>query len=306
VQFGAPMLPYEAFEDSQAMIEYVQLLERFGFSYVNFGDHVAFPLEQEELMGRDWPDPIVLAAYLAQATTSLRFHFHVLVVPQRNPLVLAKQLATLDQVSAGRVGVGVGAGWLESEFRLLGADFDNRVKVAEEYVHVLRSLWTTDPASYLGEIVAFENVSFHPKPTQRPHPPIYIGGRAKTSSRRALRLGDGWMPQASSDEDFEAGLNVLRAEATATGRSLDGFAIGRHLPFHDRGAIANRHSRAAGGAPMSELAGDPDATLEFIRSAEQMGVTHLVVGLNERIDARREGAEAFASTVLTRWKDEQH
>ncbi|HSM00910.1 MAG TPA: LLM class F420-dependent oxidoreductase [Acidimicrobiia bacterium] len=156
----------------------------------------------------DFPDPLIWLAFAAAASTSLRLATGVLVLPQRNPVLLAKQVATLDRISDGRVILGVGSGWLEEEFDALGASFEDRGERADEYIRALRALWSQEVASFDGEFVRVEDVYVRPQPA-RGSIPIVIGGHSKRAARRAGQLGDGFYPASTTLED----LPVLVAHA---------------------------------------------------------------------------------------------
>ena len=301
MKFGIHTYPFYQFPDLPSMVGYVQRAERLGYDYVDLPEHNAFPVEHESSMGQLWWDPIVLGAHLAHATKTIRLNFSVLILPQHNPLTVAKQIATLDHVSNGRVGVGVGVGWLEGEMALWGADYHKRGAITEEYIQVMKALWTTHPSAYQGKTVSISNVSCFPKPLQKPHPPIYVGGSPKTSCRRAAALGDGWMPMSASNMGFEEGMRVLKDALQSSGRSMQGFTIFKHLPLFDRNQEAREHSRKAGGGGDDPLHGDHARAIEEVRRYEQLGVTHMLVILPVGDFQRsiRE-LEAFAEKVMHR------
>jgi probable F420-dependent oxidoreductase len=137
-------------------------------------------------------DPIVALAFAAAHTSRIRLGTGIIILPQRNPLVLAKELATLDVLSNGRLIVGIGVGYLEPEFRALGAPFAERGRVADEYLAAMRAIWTDARPAYRGRFAAFEGVQAHPQPVQKPTPPIVIGGHTPAAFRRAVEQGHGW------------------------------------------------------------------------------------------------------------------
>jgi probable F420-dependent oxidoreductase len=116
----------------------------------------------------------------------------IIILPQRNPVVLAKELASVDVLSSGRLVFGIGAGYLEPEFRAIGIDFERRGALADEYLEAIIELWTGEPPAYAGDTVRFDGIDAHPRPLQRPHPPIVVGGYSPPALRRAQRFGDGW------------------------------------------------------------------------------------------------------------------
>jgi probable F420-dependent oxidoreductase len=139
------------------------------------------------------PDPLIWLSFVAAATSSIRLATGILILPQRNPVVLAKSVATLDEISGGRVELGVGVGWLEEEFDALGIPFARRGARTEEYIAAMRALWDTDNAEFHGEFANFANASVNPKPTNG-RVPIHIGGHSRIAAERAGRIGDGFFP----------------------------------------------------------------------------------------------------------------
>jgi len=186
------------------------------------GYESTYPYSKSGKMARgvedfDSPDPLVWLSYVAAVTSTIRLATGVLILPLRNPVVLAKQLATLDVLSGGRVILGVGAGWLAEEFAALGVPFDNRGRRTDEYIAALRALWTQEVASFSGEFTSFENVYSRPLPVQRPIP-IVIGGHSPRAARRAGELGDGFFPASASWEDLPGLVIAVREHAERSGR----------------------------------------------------------------------------------------
>ena len=162
------------------------------------------------------PDPFVWLAYAAAVTRRIRLGTGVLILPQRHPCYVAKEVATLDQLSGGRVELGVGIGWLEEEFRSLGIPFSERVGRTEEAIRALRSLWSDGPSEFHGPHFDWNPLESNPKPVQRPGVRVHVGGHVKGAARRAARLGDGFFP-ARADLLPEL-LATLREECDRIGR----------------------------------------------------------------------------------------
>ena len=163
------------------------------------------------------PDPLIWLAFAAAATSQIRLATGILILPQRNPIVLAKQVATLDALSGGRVILGVGVGWLEEEFKALGVPFDGRGERTDEYVAVMRTLWTMELASFAGDTVNFSDVYMRPLPVQRPVP-IVIGGHSERAAQRAGTIGDGFFPAGVEAERLPVLVAMAREWAERAGR----------------------------------------------------------------------------------------
>ena len=217
------------FPDLAGATRLVRLAEANGFDSVIAVDHVVLPDTYSSTYpysatGRlpgdrtaSLPDPLIWIAAMAAVTTRLRFMTGVIILPLRNPLVLAKQVATIDSMSGGRIELGIGVGWLKEEFAAVGVPFERRGKRADEYVAAMRALWARDGASYAGEFVNFRDVSCNPKPVAG-RVPIVVGGHSEAAARRAGRLGDGFFPSIGSPLDTMPLLDVARRAAEAAGR----------------------------------------------------------------------------------------
>jgi probable F420-dependent oxidoreductase len=170
------------------------------------------------------PDPLVWLTYVGAVTKRIKLATGVLILPQRNPLVLAKEVATLDVLSGGRVMLGVGVGWLREEFDAIGVPFEERGARTDEYVAALRTLWSEDEATFKGQFTAFERAKSFPKPV-RGTVPIVVGGHTKPAARRAGRLGDGFFPARTSPEELTVLLDEMRAAAKDAGRDAEAIEV---------------------------------------------------------------------------------
>ena len=182
--------------DVDAMINIAKAAEASGIESVWTGEHVVLPDPRVAPSPSDprTPilDPAVALSHIAAHTSRLRLGTGVIILPQRNPVVLAKELASLDVVSKGRLIFGVGAGYLEPEFRALGAPFEDRGAVTDEAIEAIKALWTMEKPAYKGRFFSFEGIDAQPRPIQKPHPPIVVGGMSRSGARRAARYGNGW------------------------------------------------------------------------------------------------------------------
>jgi probable F420-dependent oxidoreductase len=193
-QIPGRVQPWEMAAGGRDLLTVAQAADRLGFSHVSACDHVAIPQSYAASAGTVWYDAAVTLGFLAAATTRVRLLSHVMVVPYRHPLVVAKAFATLDQLSGGRVILGAGCGHLKPEFRSLGVDYGERGRITDEYLQAIRVAWENERATYQGRFVQFRDVTVAPRPRQQPRPPIWVGGNSRAALRRAVRCGDGWIP----------------------------------------------------------------------------------------------------------------
>ena len=163
------------------------------------------------------PDPLIWLAFVASASTTVKLGTGVVILPERSPVVTAKEVASLDQLSGGRVLLGVGAGWLKEEFDALGVPFERRGDRLDEYIGALRALWSQESATFDGEFVSFRDCILRPRPAAG-SVPVHVGGHTERAARRAGRLGDGFFPVVKTPEDLGALLVTMRAAAEEAGR----------------------------------------------------------------------------------------
>jgi probable F420-dependent oxidoreductase len=218
----------------------------------------------------DVVDPFVALAMAAAATTRLKVGTGICLVIQRDPIQTAKEVASLDLLSGGRFLFGVGGGWNVEEMANHGTRFETRWKLLRERIEAMKKIWTEKQAEYHGELVDFEPIFAWPKPKQKPHPPIHVGGAFPGGMKRALRYGDGWIPiSGRGDGDPVAHLPALREEAAKLGRSLDGFEVSIYAAPSDEGKLAKlRDAGIARAVFMLPPAGRDDVVKLLDRYAE--------------------------------------
>ena len=187
-------------------------------------------------------DPFVALGRASAVTQTIKLGTGICLVPEHNPLQLAKQVATLDYFSGGRFIFGIGTGWLKEESDIMGADFAHRWRQTREAILAMKELWAHEEAEYHGTYYDFPLVKSFPKPAQQPHPPIFLGGNAKNVFKRVVEWGDGWMPSRVPVEEIKRGcatLNELAQQAGREPRSIEVLAFGQDSQFREREIIAD-------------------------------------------------------------------
>jgi probable F420-dependent oxidoreductase len=236
MKFGVVFANVGPMTDPEVGVALAQAAEEAGFNSIWTVEHVVIPhgyqstypyddtgkMPAPEQM--DLPDPLIWLTWMAACTQRIRLATGILILPQRNPIVTAKEVATLDRMSGGRVDLGVGVGWLEEEFDILGVPFEGRGRRLDDYIAAMRALWTEDLPTHHGEFTSFEGAVCRPQPAQGTVP-IHIGGHTKIAARRAGRIGDGFFPGRSSHEELALLLDEMRAAAKDAGRDPDAIEV---------------------------------------------------------------------------------
>jgi len=258
--------------DPNAFGALAQAAEDLGFDSIWISDHVVVP----ERITSSYPyspdgrfpvspaqpywDPIPTLSYIAGRTSRVRLGTHVLVLPYRHPLLTAKMITTLDNLSGGRVDFGIGVGWMREEFEALGQNtYDRRGAATDEQLRILKQVWTEGVSSFAGEFWSFPSLGALPRPVQQPHPPIWVGGHSKAARRRTARYADGWLPIGARPpavlppEEVASGIADVRAEAQRFGRDPDAIRICFSTSVSFEEGITDR--RPLMGAP-EQIAGD--------------------------------------------------
>lgn len=273
----------------EGLTGYAQAAEEYGFDSLWVSDHVIVPRnltsrypyrdDGEFPVDPDVPmlDPIAALLFVAGVTQRAMLGTTVLVLPMRNPIITAKMLASLDVLSGGRLILGVGAGWMREEFDLLGMPFERRGARTDDYIQLFKALWTEENPSFKGKLIEIEDVGFAPKPIQRPHPPIWVGGHSKPALRRAGRLGDAWHAAFVGPDQLREEYREVRRYAEEAGRDPDSVAL----------TVRTR-------LPLKDVA----KAVEHIERLRDVGVSHIVVEIfTVELDRARELMEVLAKEV---------
>ncbi|MBT2420816.1 TIGR03619 family F420-dependent LLM class oxidoreductase [Streptomyces sp. ISL-22] len=266
--------PWEAAAGPDDLLAVARAADRAGFVYLASCDHVAIPRRLAPAMSTVWYDPVATLAFLAAATERIRLLSHVAVVGLRHPLLTAKQYATLDHLSGGRLILGVGAGHVREEFEALGADFERRGSVLDETVDALRAaLGPEEFPEHHGRLYAFEGLGQRPRPAQE-RVPVWVGGSSPAAVRRAALKGDGWLPQGDPRDRLPAQIARIRRL-----REEEGIA-----GLFTVGAIAEPLyvGTPAWDVGRRTVSGTPEAVAESLRAYRAMGVDQLQVRFRSR------------------------
>ena len=299
----------------QSLGELAKRGEELGFDIVFVSDHVVIPRnvasqhpyrEPGESSGMGSGPGVCLEqlttlAYLAGQTSKARLLTSVMVVPYRSAVLTAKMLASIDVLSKGRLILGCGVGWMREEFEAIGAaSFEKRGAVADEYIGAFKELWTSENPRFEGKYCRFSDLWFLPKPVQRPHPPIWIGGESPAALRRAARLGDGWYPIGNNPrfpvgtlDELRESIGRLRRYAEEAGRDGSEIDVAYNSSFYD-----DRRALLTGDGRRRLFTGTPEQIAEDISSFEDMGVRHLMLNFpGETMERTLDHMERFAVEV---------
>jgi probable F420-dependent oxidoreductase len=252
--------------------------EAAGIHGFGFTDHPAPSQRWLQAGGHDALDPFVALGFAAASTTTLRLIPNIVVLPYRNPFVVAKSGATLDLLSGGRFTLAVGVGYLKREFAALGVSFDERAELFDEALQVIRTVWTTDDISFAGKHFNAHGITAHPRPISSPHPPIWIGGNTTAARQRVAQYGDGWCP-------FPAPAQLARTAGTAAIDSVQSLSDGINdlrrrcdVAGRDWSTLDITFANVEGGSPTDD-AFNADAYLDGLDKLAALGVTWVSVGL---------------------------
>lgn len=289
MKIGYSLSNNQGMEDIQGVIDLAVRCEDLGFDSVWASEHVFNVSYVYDRIGdKPYYEPLTVLTYVAAKTSTIGLGTSVLVLPYHNPIRLAKVAATLDVLSGGRVMLGVGVGVIEEELEAMGSPFAERGAISDEMIAVMRELWTKDDPSFLGKYHSFSGMKFTPKPVQKPHIPIIIGGTSKAAIRRAARSGTVWHPTALSPQALAEGMDYLKEQAVKADRDPSEISVSISA------AIGNTHNHNR-----YSLGEDPEEILERSQKYQEMGLERLVVSPNTRDQTQlRPIMEMLAEVVI--------
>ncbi len=253
----------------EALLTFCREAEKREMASLWVSDHVVFPrISTGQYPGGRFPfppdtpylEPVAVLAAAAVATRRARIGSSVFILGHRHPVVMAKMLTTIDALSEGRLICGVGVGWWAEELEVLGAPFHQRGRQADEMLRIFKELWTSDHPRFKGEFYRFDDLGFAPKPVQKPHPPIWVGGDSPGAFRRVVTLGDGWHATSKTPEELRAALQRLRAAADAARRPFETIELSIRVGLK-QGAV--RDSR--------------QAIIDQLSAYKALGLTHVML-----------------------------
>jgi len=272
MKFGMMVPHYHKFPSKKAITEVAEKAEELGYDSLWLADHIGVPPSTPTGLAEVFYEPLMVLSYLTAITNRVFLGTSVLILPYRNPLFLAKAIATADQLSNGRVILGCGIGWLKEEFEALGVPFKKRASLSNEYLRILKEVWTNDDPKFQGKYFRFSDVKFLPRPVQKPHPPIWIGGMSEGAMQRAAEFGDGWHPIYLTPSTAKPACQQFREMVLRKGRDPE------KIPIVLRVAL-QIHKKPEPHSGKYPLVGPVSQILENIQKYREAGIDYLVFDL---------------------------
>ena len=254
----------------ELMLRWTRQAESLGFHLLMTADHIALTREVLGSYPAPYFEPFTNMAWLAAQTTNMEFGTTVIVVPYRNPVLLAQLCTNIDQLSGGRFIFGIGIGWAASEFDIVGAPHNKRGAMTDDYMQAIEQLWTNPQgASYKGQFISFEDVTLDPTPVQKPRPPVWVGGNSAAALRRTIRFGDAWHPIRPQLDWLKAeSMPLLRELAEEAGRPVP--ALCPRIACHISDSPIPEEQRMAGQGSLEQVHRD-------LRMLEELGAEYVVL-----------------------------
>jgi probable F420-dependent oxidoreductase len=297
MEFGICIPHYGKPIDLPRILDTVRRAEELGFDSVWVTDHILVPQTLEIIYRDHMLDPLALLNYVAAITTRVKIGTSVIILPYRNPIVVAKMLATTDQLSGGRLIFGAAVGWMEPEFAALRAPFADRGAFSDECLRLIKTLWTQEKVSFEGQYFTFTDMQASPRPLQQPHPPIWVGGNSPRARRRVAEFGDGWHATAMPLDELKAGIADARNKWTRRGRT-GGPVFSLRIPCSVEGVsqeVLHYPPRRPG---RDNLTGNVSAIVERLGAYQELGIQHLALEMSTQShEATIASLEAFASRI---------
>lgn len=304
IGLSIPRLP-----DAEGIRRFVKRAEELGFESVLAGDHIVLPTEGTDQypytadgsFSRPSDEPFLetmtMLGYMAACTETIKLGSTVIILPYRNPIVQAKMFASLDVLTNGRMICGGGVGWLEKEFETLGVPYDQRGPMSDEYLQIFKILWTEPNPEFHGKFYDIDGIQFNPKPVQKPHIPIWVGGHTRRALRRTAKYGDCWHTTRQTPDFVAQNLPYLRQQTEKAGRDPASISISlkRSLHFTDLGAAEGGSVRSGG-----VVIGTTQEVVDDVYYCRELGIDQLTYDFRvDGTDASIEVMEHLADKVLS-------
>ncbi len=298
MKFGL-CLPIRLSISAKDNVDIAKAAEDHGIDSVWVSDHVVMPNKHIGSFSEVFYDPFMLLSNIAAETSTITLGTSVIILPYRNPVVVAKMISTLDVLSGGRVIFGVGPGWMREEYEALSVPFEKRGSRTNEYISAIKELWVNDDPSFQGEFCSFSDMKFYPKPHQRPHPPIFIAGASEFAIKRAVEYGDGWQPTWVSPDDVKDGISKLEQLAYQRGKDLSNFTYSVRNRLDITGINDAGNTETEEKDPPFLIRGEVGSIVEIIMQYDEMGVTHMVLDpAAQSLDAVFKTIEVVAKEIM--------
>lgn len=268
--YPAAMAPWEPRAGGPEILRYARKADALSWDWLTIPEHIVMPTDMKDVMGSRFAEGIAASAVLMGATERIHMLTYILALPYRHPLVLAKQIGTMEFLAGGRFTLGTAVGHLEREFETLGIPFEQRGPTTDEYLKALKEVWTSEHPSFHGDFVKFDNILVEPKPVQKPHPPIFIGGNSPAAMRRAAAHGDGWIPWLVTAEDLPGCIAYMKS-LPAYEEKADRFEILVTTTAYK----VEDYSHAEQGE--TQVSADRDSVLREIEALQKAGATSVQV-----------------------------
>jgi probable F420-dependent oxidoreductase len=286
MKFGVNLINFGPSARPASLMRWAQLTESLGYHFLMTSDHVAVTPDVYERYPAPLYEPFTTLAWLAGVTQGIEIGSTVVILPYRHVLEVARMSANIDQLSGGRLLFGIGVGWAPQEFAALNVPFQRRGALTNEYLAALKTLWTTEVASFQGRYVNFADVHTTPLPLRKPHPPIWVGGSSDAALRRTVRYGDAWHPNRIRPHWLEkTGLPRLRHFADAEGRAVP--ALCPRIRLHLTDAPLADDRRLLGQGTLDQVRGD-------LETLQTLGAQYVLLDtFNEDVEATRHPEAAW-------------
>tara|TARA_B100000700_G_C14980570_1_gene826174 strand:+ start:848 stop:1732 length:885 start_codon:yes stop_codon:yes gene_type:complete len=244
--------------------------EELGFASIWASDHIIIPQEWKGRFSDIFPDPFIILTAISQNTSKITLGTSAIILPYRNPIIVAKMLSTLDNVSGGRLICTVAPGWMKEEFDALGIPYEGRIDKTKEFITIMKKLWNDELGSFSGEYYSFENVSFQPKPIQDKLE-IWMGGNADAAIERAIDFADGWQPIWFGPDELKNKINYLEEYASKKNVEINNYNISL------RNRILLTDSKDNGNNPNTALIGEKNEVFEKILAYKNLKIKEVVL-----------------------------